>query len=144
MKNWLMNIHLAPGDSGAWIFDKPSGRVCGHVLAWSGPTRTTYIAPMDIMLEDIARSLNASRVTLPAKPTETATTTAAAAIPALLPYPQPFSAVRQGSDRRGDSGSRRKSQHTPRQRIMPLPDLISLRRGAAAAAWVDRSLRAGV
>ncbi|KAJ5888707.1 hypothetical protein N7495_008748 [Penicillium taxi] len=59
----------APGDSGAWVFDKSTGRVCGHVLAWSARSNTTYISPMEVILEDISRSLNASRVTLPGDPT---------------------------------------------------------------------------
>lgn len=53
-----------PGDSGAWVFDKDSGRVCGHVLAWSARSRTTYIAPMELLFDDIARRLSAT-VTLP-------------------------------------------------------------------------------
>ncbi|PYH95786.1 HET-s/LopB domain protein [Aspergillus ellipticus CBS 707.79] len=59
-----------PGDSGAWVFEKSSGRVCGHVLAWSDKTHTAYIAPMEILLEDIARTLNASFVALPGSPDE--------------------------------------------------------------------------
>lgn len=47
------------------MFEKASGRVCGHVLAWSDKTRTAYIAPMEILLEDIARSLNANYISLP-------------------------------------------------------------------------------
>ncbi|KAL4958579.1 hypothetical protein BDW69DRAFT_153884 [Aspergillus filifer] len=54
-----------PGDSGAWVFHKPSGRVCGAVLAWSDKSRTAYIAPMEVLLEDIARTLQATNVTLP-------------------------------------------------------------------------------
>ncbi|KAL1861020.1 hypothetical protein Plec18167_003697 [Paecilomyces lecythidis] len=54
-----------PGDSGAWVFDKATGRVCGHVLAWSEKSRTAYIAPMEVLLEDIARTLGATKVTLP-------------------------------------------------------------------------------
>ncbi|GFF34249.1 hypothetical protein IFM58399_03813 [Aspergillus lentulus] len=56
-----------PGDSGAWVFDKSTGRVCGHVLAWSEKSHTAYIAPMEVLLEDIARTLNASMVTLPGR-----------------------------------------------------------------------------
>lgn len=56
---------LVPGDSGAWVFDKSTGQVCGHVLAWSEKSRTAYIAPMEILLEDIARTLGATSVTLP-------------------------------------------------------------------------------
>lgn len=54
-----------PGDSGAWVFDKTTGQVCGHVLAWSERSRTAYIAPMQILLDDIARTLEATSVTLP-------------------------------------------------------------------------------
>ncbi|KAL2367791.1 hypothetical protein BDBG_08083 [Blastomyces gilchristii SLH14081] len=54
-----------PGDSGAWVFDKSTGQVCGHVLAWSEKSRTAYIAPMEILLDDIARTLGATSVTLP-------------------------------------------------------------------------------
>ncbi|KAL4889204.1 hypothetical protein BDV59DRAFT_187118 [Aspergillus ambiguus] len=57
-----------PGDSGAWVFEKSTGRVCGHVLAWSERSRTAYIAPMEVLLEDIARTLNASYVSLPGHP----------------------------------------------------------------------------
>lgn len=59
----------APGDSGAWVFDRTTGRVCGHVLAWSAKSNTTYISPMEVIFEDIARTLNASLVTLPGDPT---------------------------------------------------------------------------
>ncbi|PGH13389.1 hypothetical protein AJ79_03668 [Helicocarpus griseus UAMH5409] len=54
-----------PGDSGAWVFDKSTGKVCGHVLAWSEKSRTAYIAPMEILLDDIARTLGATSVALP-------------------------------------------------------------------------------
>ncbi|KAJ5988411.1 hypothetical protein N7481_003621 [Penicillium waksmanii] len=58
----------APGDSGAWVFDRSTGRVCGHVLAWSAKTNTTYISPMEVTLDDIARTLGASLVSLPGPP----------------------------------------------------------------------------
>lgn len=64
----MLIIHVVPGDSGAWVFDKSTGRVCGHVLAWSEKNRMAYIAPMDILLEDIARTLHASQITLPGNP----------------------------------------------------------------------------
>ncbi|THC97646.1 hypothetical protein EYZ11_002872 [Aspergillus tanneri] len=57
-----------PGDSGAWVFERSTGRVCGHVLAWSDKSHTAYIAPMEVLLEDIARSLNASFVALAGGP----------------------------------------------------------------------------
>lgn len=73
-----------PGDSGAWVFDKSTGRVCGHVLAWSEKSRTAYIAPMQVLLEDIARTLGATKVTLPGSPEDTT----ASAVPrgAAAPY----------------------------------------------------------
>lgn len=59
-----------PGDSGAWVFEKSTGRICGHVLAWSEKSHTAYIAPMEVILEDIARTLNATFITLPGSPDE--------------------------------------------------------------------------
>lgn len=46
-----------PGDSGAWVFDPATGQLCGHVLAWSDKFHRAYIAPMQILFEDISRSL---------------------------------------------------------------------------------------
>lgn len=63
-------VHLVPGDSGAWVFEKSTGRICGHVLAWSEKSHTAYIAPMEVILEDIARTLNATFITLPGSPDE--------------------------------------------------------------------------
>ncbi|KAL5003398.1 hypothetical protein BDV10DRAFT_154928 [Aspergillus recurvatus] len=62
-----------PGDSGAWVFEKSTGRVCGAVLAWSEALRIAYIAPMEVLLEDIARTLHATNVTLPGGPNEPVT-----------------------------------------------------------------------
>jgi len=53
------------GDSGAWVIDNDHGRVCGHVLAWSSKNGVAYIAPMQVILEDIAEALGAERITLP-------------------------------------------------------------------------------
>ncbi|KAJ5171844.1 hypothetical protein N7492_004437 [Penicillium capsulatum] len=77
----------APGDSGAWVFDRSTGRVCGHVLAWSARSNTTYISPMEVTLDDIARTLNASLVSLPGDPTSSMGYAGPA--PALSPYPYP-------------------------------------------------------
>lgn len=66
-----------PGDSGAWVFDK-TGQLCGHVLAWSEKNRTAYIAPMEILLDDIARTLSARSVALPGSDEGVAWATAAA------------------------------------------------------------------
>ena len=54
-----------PGDSGAWIIDCRQGRLCGHVLAWSERKRVAYICPMDVLLLDIAETLDATEVKLP-------------------------------------------------------------------------------
>lgn len=54
-----------PGDSGAWIIERVDGRVCGHVLAWSQRKQVAYICPMDILLKDIADTLEARNVRLP-------------------------------------------------------------------------------
>ncbi|KAK5989664.1 hypothetical protein PT974_07919 [Cladobotryum mycophilum] len=54
-----------PGDSGAWIVDRHQGQVCGHVLAWSQRKRVAYICPMDVLLLDIAQTLEATEVRLP-------------------------------------------------------------------------------
>jgi hypothetical protein len=54
-----------PGDSGAWIVDRHEGQLCGHVLAWSQRKHVAYICPMDVLLQDIAETLDASHVGLP-------------------------------------------------------------------------------
>ncbi len=54
-----------PGDSGAWIVDREHGRLCGHVLAWSARKRVAYLCPMDVLLLDIAETLEAGEVRLP-------------------------------------------------------------------------------
>jgi hypothetical protein len=54
-----------PGDSGAWIVSREEGQLCGHVLAWSQRKRVAYICPMDVLLQDIAETLEAYEVKLP-------------------------------------------------------------------------------
>ncbi|KAI1739680.1 hypothetical protein F4680DRAFT_466192 [Xylaria scruposa] len=54
-----------PGDSGAWIIDRLYGRLCGHILAWSERKQVAYICPMDVLLLDIAETLQATDVRLP-------------------------------------------------------------------------------
>ena len=54
-----------PGDSGAWVVDKHDGQLCGHVLAWSQRKHVAYICPMDVLLVDIAQTLEASEIRLP-------------------------------------------------------------------------------
>ncbi|KAI1496475.1 hypothetical protein F5X99DRAFT_71854 [Biscogniauxia marginata] len=67
--NRIRNRHSpplgAPGDSGAWLIDSIHGRVCGHVLAWSERKQVAYICPMDVLLRDIAETLEATEVRLP-------------------------------------------------------------------------------
>ena len=54
-----------PGDSGAWVVDRQQGQLCGHVLAWSQRKRVAYICPMDVIMLDMAQTLEASEVCLP-------------------------------------------------------------------------------
>ncbi|GAB7357329.1 hypothetical protein MBLNU459_g8286t2 [Dothideomycetes sp. NU459] len=51
------------GDSGAWVIDNASSRVCGHVLAERGGI--TYICPMDLLFQHIQLTLGAAKVSLP-------------------------------------------------------------------------------
>jgi len=53
------------GDSGAWVIDNDSGNVCGHVLAWCERWKIAYICPADVLLEDMQRTLGASKICLP-------------------------------------------------------------------------------
>ncbi|KAI1623633.1 hypothetical protein EDD37DRAFT_431247 [Exophiala viscosa] len=55
-----------PGDSGAWVYDPVSGGLCGHVLAWGDRSKTAYIAPMEVLFDDIRGRLGARCVELPA------------------------------------------------------------------------------
>jgi hypothetical protein len=53
------------GDSGAWVVQNGTHRVVGHVLAWCARNHIAYICPMEVLLEDIKRTLNAKRIYLP-------------------------------------------------------------------------------
>lgn len=53
------------GDSGAWIVQNGTHRVVGHVLAWCERNHIAYICPMEVLLEDIKRTLGAKRIYLP-------------------------------------------------------------------------------
>lgn len=59
------------GDSGAWVIDNATGGVCAHVLAWSQRNNTAYVAPMEVLFEDMAMILGAD-VGLPGQGTEAA------------------------------------------------------------------------
>lgn len=54
-----------PGDSGAWIYEAESGQLCGHVLAWGSQSKTAYMAPMEVLFDDIKKTLGAGTVGLP-------------------------------------------------------------------------------
>ncbi|PSN60070.1 hypothetical protein BS50DRAFT_681892 [Corynespora cassiicola Philippines] len=53
------------GDSGAWVVQNSSHAVVGHVLAWCERNHIAYICPMEVLLEDIKRTLGAKRIYLP-------------------------------------------------------------------------------
>lgn len=55
----------AGGDSGAWIVQNGTHRVVGHVLAWCQRNHIAYLCPMEVLMEDIKRTLGAKRVYLP-------------------------------------------------------------------------------
>jgi hypothetical protein len=61
----LLTNALVGGDSGAWVINNDNGSVCGHVLAWCERNSIAYICPADVLLEDMKRTLGASRVGLP-------------------------------------------------------------------------------
>lgn len=56
---------IVGGDSGAWVVQNGTHRVVGHVLAWCERNHIAYICPMEVLLEDIKRTLGAKRVYLP-------------------------------------------------------------------------------
>ncbi|KAF2139138.1 uncharacterized protein K452DRAFT_233046 [Aplosporella prunicola CBS 121167] len=65
-RSWLVTGGLGVGgDSGAWVIDNEQGRVCGHILAWCNRNHVAYICPMEVLLEDIRRTLGACKVVLP-------------------------------------------------------------------------------
>ena len=76
------------------MIDNVTNRVCAHVLAFSERNNTAYIAPMDLLLDDISRTLKAS-VTLPPYPpinegkATAAPATAAGYSPLDTPPPSP-------------------------------------------------------
>ena len=54
-----------PGDSGAWVYNPNTGELAGHVLAYGEKMKQAYIAPMEVLFEDIKSRLGAARVELP-------------------------------------------------------------------------------
>ncbi|MCJ1311718.1 hypothetical protein MMC25_005391 [Agyrium rufum] len=54
------------GDSGAWVLDNQTGSVAGCVLAYGSKDGEAYIAPMDVLIEDVERVLGSTgKITLP-------------------------------------------------------------------------------
>jgi 8-oxo-dGTP pyrophosphatase MutT (NUDIX family) len=47
------------------VIENKYGRVCGHVLAFCESRKLAYICPMEVLLEDIQRTLGAKKVCLP-------------------------------------------------------------------------------
>jgi hypothetical protein len=80
----LTTTLAVPGDSGAWIYNSSTLQLCGHVLAWSDKRKTAYIAPMEVLFDDIKKTLDAEDVSLP-NPAEHAQGTARCAGSKLLP-----------------------------------------------------------
>ncbi|KAJ9662147.1 hypothetical protein H2198_001498 [Neophaeococcomyces mojaviensis] len=54
-----------PGDSGAWVYSEERRELCGHILAWNNALKVAYIAPMEVMLEDLKARIGAKEVRLP-------------------------------------------------------------------------------
>ena len=61
------------------MIDNATNRVCAHVLAFSDRNNTAYIAPMDVLLDDISRTLKASVMLPPYPPSVEAKSTSAVA-----------------------------------------------------------------
>jgi hypothetical protein len=59
------------GDSGAWIVQNGTHQVVGHVLAWCQRNHIAYLCPMEVLLEDIKRTLGAKRIYLPGSAQQT-------------------------------------------------------------------------
>jgi hypothetical protein len=69
-KSFSRSWHVAGGfgvggDSGAWVVQNGHHKVVGHVLAWCQKNCIAYICPMEVLLEDIKRTLGATRIYLP-------------------------------------------------------------------------------
>ena len=56
-----------PGDSGAWVYSEEKKELCGHILAWSDALGQAYIAPMEVLFEDLKERLGATEIRLPAQ-----------------------------------------------------------------------------
>lgn len=56
-----------PGDSGAWIWSEETNELCGHVLAWGNSLHVAFMAPMEVLIEDMKKTLDAEKIQLPAE-----------------------------------------------------------------------------
>lgn len=75
-KSFSRSWHVAGGfgvggDSGAWVVQNGRHKVVGHVLAWCQKNSIAYICPMEVLLEDIKRTLGAKRIYLPGSAEQT-------------------------------------------------------------------------
>jgi hypothetical protein len=75
-KSFSRSWHVAGGfgvggDSGAWVVQNGQHKVVGHVLAWCQKNCIAYICPMEVLLEDIKRTLGAKRIYLPGSAEQT-------------------------------------------------------------------------
>lgn len=50
-----MEAIAAQGDSGSWIIEKNSGKLCGHIVAGDISTGLAYIIPARVVFEQIER-----------------------------------------------------------------------------------------
>lgn len=50
-----MESIAAHGDSGSWIIEKDSGKLCGHIVAGDPSTGLAYIIPARVVFEEIER-----------------------------------------------------------------------------------------
>lgn len=88
-----------PGDSGAWIYDPAVGRLCGHVLAWGSQSKTAYMAPMEVLFEDIRRRLGAERVELPGASCGEEKLESSAAVASTQPRRQKLDILQDGMEK---------------------------------------------
>ena len=92
-----------PGDSGAWVFDPVEKSLCGHVLAWGDRSKVAFIAPMEVLFEDIEKRIG-SKVELPAATMSTGTvanTEATAKLEVRVVVQSPAAVLDQDDDDEG-------------------------------------------
>jgi hypothetical protein len=60
----LILLEILDGDSGAWVIDRNTNEVYGHVIA-TDPFGDAYIIPFFELMEDMKKQLNAQQITFP-------------------------------------------------------------------------------